>query len=149
MACCCSQSTIFVPTLTGPGAWDEWFECIKLLATLTGSWEFLDPTLPDNDVRKIGNTSQKVSGDGKAKAISGPYAEYDPAMKGLREVTAAIFNSLNWENKEVLKEVNGKLHVNGIHIGRQMLVILAKKIKPELLEQATARQNQAAQESQQ
>jgi hypothetical protein len=73
-----------------------------------GSWEFLDPTLPDKDVRKTGNRSQKVSGDGKAKAISSCDVEYGLAMKGLREVTTEIFNSLDWEHKMELRGVNGR-----------------------------------------
>ena len=61
-------------------------------------------------------------------------------MKGLREVTAAIFNSLEWEHKKELRGVNGKLHVNGIHIARHVLIILVRKYKPQILEQAAVRQ---------
>jgi hypothetical protein len=155
MASCSSQSAITIPFFTGKAYWKKWFECIKLLATLSGTWKFLNPDLPDTEVYRLGMTiSQEVSSGGggggdKVKAIPSLDKEYGPALQELGKLAAAIHNSINSEIRvQVLKEANkdGLYLVDGIHIARRMLVCLVGKYEPGVLGRAAARQEQAAQE---
>lgn len=150
MASTNAPTTVNILFLAGQNCWEEWYECIKLMATLTGVWDFVNPELPDTKIRKLIRTPEEVAEDGQGESSSNidpaAWKDIDPiaCSEQLGQLAAMIHDSIYSEVRvEMLKAVNqdGRIMVNGNHIARRMLVYLVGKFKPAVFRRATERRH--------
>lgn len=144
--------TVNILFLAGQNCWEEWYENIKLLATLTGIWDFVNPELSDTKIRKFIRTSTEVTEDKQVESSSNidpaekDWKDIDPiaCLEQLGQLSAMIHDSIYSEVRvEMLKAVNkdGRIMVDGIHIARRMLVYLVGKFRPAVFRRATERRH--------
>ena len=151
MAHTTSPAAVNILFLAGQNCWEEWYENIKLMATLTGIWDLVNPELPDAKIRKSMRTSAGVAEDEQVESSS----HIDPAeedckdndliacLEQLGHLAVTIHDSIYSEVRvEMLKAINkdGRIMVNGIHIARRMLIYLVGKFNPGVFRRATERQ---------